>query len=191
MPHWRPFCLRHSRTRPCTSFAYLRTITKASRTFESAAWATYDIAYRRQAANIGSLDWGVVDAALYSEAFVGRAKAIPRCRYCLADTHASPECPHAPIEPTAESCPSRGSLPARQSGRVSPSSSLVELCRMYNSPREPRCRYTQCRFAHPCSKCRRPHAASDCGGENPKRSPLASPPSARRDVAVETPASAP
>ena len=37
-------------------FAYLHTITKASRTFESAAWATYDMAFRRQAANRGNLD---------------------------------------------------------------------------------------------------------------------------------------
>lgn len=32
-------------------FAYLRTITKASHTFESSAWASYDMAYCRQAAN--------------------------------------------------------------------------------------------------------------------------------------------
>ena len=37
-------------------FAYLRTITKASRTFENTAWASYDMAYRRQVANRGSLD---------------------------------------------------------------------------------------------------------------------------------------
>ena len=58
-------------------FAYLRTITKASRTFLSSAWASNDTAYRRQAANKGSLDWGVVDAALYNEAFAGHAKIIP------------------------------------------------------------------------------------------------------------------
>ena len=40
-------------------FAYLRTITKASRTFESSAWASYDMAYCRQAANRGSLNWGL------------------------------------------------------------------------------------------------------------------------------------
>jgi hypothetical protein len=32
-------------------FAYLWTITKASRTFDSAAWLSYDMAFRRQAAN--------------------------------------------------------------------------------------------------------------------------------------------
>ena len=65
-------------------FAYLCTITKASRTFESSAWASYDMTYRRQAANRGSLDWGIVDPALYNEAFAGRAKPIPRCKYRYA-----------------------------------------------------------------------------------------------------------
>ena len=49
-------------------FAYLRTITKASRTFESSAWASYDMAFRRQAANRGSLDWGLIGVVFYSEA---------------------------------------------------------------------------------------------------------------------------
>lgn len=162
-------------------FAYLRTITKASRTFESSAWATYDMAYRRQAANKGSLDWGIVDAALYSEAFAGRAKAIPRCRYCLADTHTSLDCPHAPPE-TPDSRPPRGAQPARQAGRSTPSASVVELCRLYNSPGGSRCRFSQCRFAHLCSRCRRPHPAAECGangGENPKRQRTQSPPTSR------------
>ena len=58
-------------------FAYLRTIMKVSRTFESSVWASYDMAFRRQAANRGSLDWGLVNAALYNEAFAGHAKQIP------------------------------------------------------------------------------------------------------------------
>ena len=78
-------------------FAYLRTIVRASRTFESTAWAAYDVAYRRQAANSGSLDWGILDAGLYNDAFTGRAKAIPRCTYCLADTHHARDCPDAPV----------------------------------------------------------------------------------------------
>ena len=71
--------------------AYLRTITTASRNFEDTAWALYDMAFRRQAANQRSLDWGVIDSALYNEAFTGRAQLIPRCRFCLADTHDSRE----------------------------------------------------------------------------------------------------
>ena len=82
----------HDKAPPC--FAYLLTITKASRTFESSAWATYDMAYRRQAANKGPLDWEIVDAALNSKAFAGRAKAILCCRYCLADTHTSHDYSH-------------------------------------------------------------------------------------------------
>ena len=67
-------------------FAYLRTITRASPTFDSSAWASYDMAFRRQAANWGSLDWGLVDTALYNEAFTGTAKTIMRCSFCHSDT---------------------------------------------------------------------------------------------------------
>jgi hypothetical protein len=160
-------------------FAYLRTIIKASRTFESCAWATYGMAFRRQAANRGSLDWGVVDDALYSEAFAGRAKVIPCCRYCLADTHASPECPHSPADTSTENRPLRGPLPTRHQGRSPSMPAVVELCRLYNSPAGVRCRYTQCRFAHLCSKCKRPHPAAECGGDNPKRQRTQSTPTAR------------
>ena len=79
-------------------FAYLRTITRASRNFDSAAWASYDMAFCRQAANRGSLDWGFVDTALYNEAFTGRARTITRCSFCLSDTHSSVEIPYAPAE---------------------------------------------------------------------------------------------
>ena len=100
-------------------FTYLRTITKTSRTFEGSAWASYDMAYRRQAANHGSLDWGYVDPALYNEAFAGCTNVVPRCRYGLADTHSSQECLHSPAETAdglapAEGCPTR--LPLRSQG---------------------------------------------------------------------------
>ena len=39
------------------------------------------------AANQCSLDWGVIDSVLYSEAFTDRAVLIPRCHFCLADSH--------------------------------------------------------------------------------------------------------
>ena len=157
-------------------FAYLRTITKASRTFETAAWASYDVAFRRQAANRGSLDWGVIDPALYNEAFAGRAKVIPRCRYCLGDTHVSADCPNAPagpspnvdIPPTAP--PSRrpqGGGPARDRGAT------VEICRLFNSPGGSRCKYPLCRFAHLCLKCKGPHSVAECslGAERRRQGP--------------------
>ena len=79
-------------------FAYLRTITRASRNFEGTAWASYDVVFRRQAANRRSLEWGIVDTEAYNEAFTGRARVIPRCVYCLGDTHASHECAFAPAQ---------------------------------------------------------------------------------------------
>ena len=140
-------------------FAYLRTITKASRMFESSAWASYDMAYRRQAANRGSLDWGIVDAALFNEAFAGRAKQIPRCRYCLSDTHSSPECLHSPTDLTNVGTSFRaGPRLAGQPGR--PTSS--EICRLFNAPGGSRCRFPWCRYAHLCARCKRPHPAADC-----------------------------
>ena len=145
-------------------FAYLRIISKASRTFERSAWASYDMAFRRQVANSGSLDWGVVDAALYSEAFAGRAKQIPRCRYCLADTHPSPECVHAPEDP-----PQPGVQP-RNPARSSPRPLSAELCRLFNSPGGSRCRFPYCRYSHLCARCRRPHPAAECS-EGKRQSP--------------------
>ena len=54
-------------------FFFLRTITKDSRTFENTTWASYDMAYRRQAAVIADCwTWGIIDAALNNEAFTSQ-----------------------------------------------------------------------------------------------------------------------
>ena len=70
-------------------FAYMRTIVRASRTFESTAWASYDVAYRRQAANRGSLDWGVLDSGLYNDAFMG----VPRLFHAARIVWLTPSTP--------------------------------------------------------------------------------------------------
>ena len=80
--------------------AYLKTITHASRNFDGVAWASYDAAYRRQAAACSFYDWATIDSALYNEAFTGRARIMPRCRYCLSETHQSTDCAYAPSEET-------------------------------------------------------------------------------------------
>ena len=69
---------------------------RASRNFEGAAWASYDAAYRRQAANTQSWDWATIEPTIYNEAFTGRARLLPRCRYCLSETHDARDCQHAP-----------------------------------------------------------------------------------------------
>ena len=145
-------------------FTYLRMITKASQTFEGSAWASYDMAYHRQAANRGSLDWGLVDPALYNEAFAGRAKLVRRCRYCLVDSHPSQECPHSLAETPGgffpgESRPQRS--PARPQG-PSGRPALVEICRLYNTPGGSRCRFPLCRYAYLCARCRHPHSLAEC-----------------------------
>ena len=67
--------------------AYLRMVTRASRNYEGGAWASHDMAFRCKAANQRSMDWGVIDLALYNEAFTGQARLILSCRFCLADSH--------------------------------------------------------------------------------------------------------
>ena len=43
------------------------------------------------------LHWSRVDNALYNEAFTGRAWAIPRCKHCLGENHASGDYVFAPV----------------------------------------------------------------------------------------------
>ena len=158
--------------------AYLRTITCASRNFEGEAWASYDMAYCRQAANQRSLDWGELDPVLYNEAFTGRAKLIPRCRYCLADSHDTKDCAFAPEgqqqSPTQQVQP----LPSRNR----PGQGAVEICQLYNKPTGNACRYKLCRYAHICSKCQKgSHPASEGGGRRARHRSRS--PSPRRPTA--------
>ena len=158
-------------------FAYLRTIVRASRTFESTAWAAYDVAYRRQAANQRTLDWGVLDSGLYNDAFTGRAKAIPRCSYCLADTHHSRDCPDAPGGKHGDAgIPGEAKFtrtgPRPVAGSAATAS--VEICRLFNSPGGNRCKYPRCRYAHLCHSCHAPHPVVECGDQ--RRGPYNRPP---------------
>ena len=123
--------------------AYFKTMARASRNYEDSAWVSYDAAFRRQAANSGSLDWGTIDPVLYNECFTGKAKAIKRCTFCVVDTHAVEDCPHAPKGwAPQESGGSQDSRQARTALRSqTPRSGVrlegtrseaVEICRLYN-----------------------------------------------------------
>ena len=150
---------------------YMRTIVRASRNFEGAAWASYDAAYRRQAANKQSLDWATIDPTIYNEAFTGWARLVPRCLYCLTDTHVAQECQYAPREEPPPAKQQRtNAWGARPSQRQNPW--VVELCELFNSPDGNRCTFKWCRFAHVCGRCKRgPHPASECGGRCPGPGP--------------------
>ena len=140
-------------------WAYMRSIVKASRNFEGASWASYDAAYRRQAANKRTLDWSVLDPALYSEAFTGRARSIPRCRYCLEDSHLSRACPFAPVEDV-------GLRRGLSSGGGPVVATNMEVCRLFNRGQ---CRFRQCKYVHVCARCRRGHPILECGLEGRRR----------------------
>ena len=140
--------------------AYQQTIIQASKNFSGEAWATYDLCYRRRAANLRMLDWGVVDQDLYSKSFTGRARSVARCKNCLSDTHASEDCGDAPVQ-------------AEGRKRDSYNSPGKDLCMLFNKPSGNVCKYSPCRFAHRCSRCQRSdHPTSECLRAGRERSPI-------------------
>ena len=135
-------------------FQYLRTIVCASRNFEGTAWLSYDAAFRWQAAIHGSFDWGATDPTLYNEAFTGWARIKARCSHCLSDTHGSRSCPLALED---------WQLPRQKPDAPSASSGGIPMCGLFNSTKGNSCHYSDCRYAHICSNCRRgSHPASQC-----------------------------
>lgn len=131
--------------------AYLKTIVKAQRTFTGEGWVTYDACYRRKAALTKSLDWGVVDFTLYNETFTGRAKALPRCRYCLSEHHISANCVYAPESQNVAAVVTRPSTKSQN-----------QLCQVFNTRGGNRCYFNPCKFSHLCSECRGNHPLSNC-----------------------------
>ena len=76
-------------------FAYLRTIVRASQTFEGLTWMAYDTQCRCRAAATKSWDWGTTDTSLYNECFTGRARAKALCKLCASESHVDQQCPLA------------------------------------------------------------------------------------------------
>ena len=120
--------------------------------------------YRQEALARRDLNWSVTDTRLYSEAFTGRARAIPRCHFCLQDDHTGNYCPKNPDRPwlnwLSEAPPPRSAqAPNLTTGWPARQRQLAELCRRYN---EGRCRQTRCRYTHACRECGRPHPLTSC-----------------------------
>ena len=135
-------------------FAYQKTIVHASRSFAGDHWVTYDLCYRRRAAATKCLQWSVIDFSLYNETFTGRAKPMPRCKYCLSEHHIASDCSFAP-DP---------SPPASRLSQISSSSrsSRTQICQLFNSKNGNQCRFRPCKYLHICSGCQEPHPASSC-----------------------------
>ena len=154
-------------------FAYQATIVRAERNCEAGRWVAYDRQFRREA--LSRKD----DPRLYSEAFTGRAKSIPRCTYCLQDDHPTQRCPQNPDQPWTAwfsgNAPLQGP-PGMQNTR--PSSRPVEFCRRYN---EGRCRFASCRYVHSCRVCGGSHPSLSCrqGYQRPRSPPRSPAPQTR------------
>ena len=69
---------------------------KAHCRFAGDGWVIYDSSYCPQAANMKSLDWGLMDGHLWNKLFTRRAKAIACCRICFSELHSQVDCPEAP-----------------------------------------------------------------------------------------------
>ena len=140
---------------------YQRTIIKAHRRFAGDGWIIYDTSYRRQAANMKFLDWGIMDGHLWNEIFTGRAKAIARCKICLSELHSQVDCPEAP-ETHFSPVHSQAKLGRRDIRHIP-----GEICRLYNDSRGNRCTFQPCKYAHICYDCHGRHPFSQCRKEHP------------------------
>ena len=72
--------------------AYMISIISASQEHKGAAWAAYDMAFRRQAAATGQRDWAKINSSLYTICFTGKARWSQRCNNCLSAAHTTAEC---------------------------------------------------------------------------------------------------
>lgn len=156
-------------------WAYQTTILRAAKNYEGSAWVAYDRQYRREALSRQDLNWSACNARLYSEAFTGRAKLIPRCQHCLSEAHASDSCPMDPNPPivyqtTAKLIPTTHSNAPQQGqpGRSRAPDKVAEICRNYNWNR---CRRPHCRYLHICSECYYPHPYALCPRNSGRATP--------------------
>ena len=127
-------------------WAYQTSIIRVARNFEGTAWVAYDRQYRREALARRDLNWSACNAHLYNEAFMGRAKAIPRCQHCLNETHGSSTCPLSNAEPITLWQPAPRALAPDDFA-----SKQCEICSNYN---EGQCKFQSagtCTFARSVS----------------------------------------
>ena len=147
--------------------SYMATIVKCSRDFDGVAWAQYDRAYRRQAAQTKDLHWSRLNPTLFSLCFAGKARRNVACTYCLSDNHGSDGCPENPSKVTL---PWQVASWTTQHSNTPPRSAKTRICYLYNSRQKSECSYDPCRFTHVCSICKGNHPRSECsrGQREPK-----------------------
>ena len=91
---------------------YVGTIVRAERSYKGQQWVTYDQQFRREVLARKDLNWSITDLRLYNEAFMGCAKSIARCSFCLQDDHTDAYCPSNPNRPSFNGYPNPVMWPA-------------------------------------------------------------------------------
>ena len=140
-------------------FSYQATIVRAELNYEGKRWVTYDRQFLREALARKDLNWSVTNPRLYNEAFTGRARAIPRCSFCLQDDHRAADCPRDPNRPVFGGMvpwPVHSVAPQQQASDRAPH---AEICRRYN---DGKCKQRHCRYRHACSGCCGPNMLLEC-----------------------------
>ena len=171
--------------------AYQSHIIRSYKKSRALEWVAYDMAYRRKAAYMKSLNWAVIDQNLSATWFSGAGRP-PSCMHCLSEAHTSNSCPHlvenvlAPLATagpqwavTQWEGPKRGppqtqqpwrppmsqAYPPQATGpyRAPQGFSDKTLCGLFNSTEGQICHYGEaCKFDHRCRLCGGPHPASSC-----------------------------
>ncbi len=138
------------------NFSPIRRL-KAERNYVDKQWVLYDRQYRREALARKDLNWSIPNVRLYNEAFTGRAWAIPRYTYCLADDHTASNCPTNPVSHTPMAF-SYAQHPPTQPGPAQ-HLALPEVCRNFN---DCRCKRPTGRYQHLCLSCHEAHPWLSC-----------------------------
>ena len=132
--------------------SYYLTILKASKEYTGGMWRFYDATYRQRAAATGSWQWSLVDSALYSQCFTGRARKSLACTNCGSLKHETTSCPRLKAKkPTQEQSSSSNTRAPKRLGKGP--------CWNFN---EGQCSAKDCSFPHTCFRCQEEHPFMEC-----------------------------
>ena len=145
--------------------AYMINILRASQEYEGLAWATYNAAYRRQAAATGYKQWSKVNPSLYTVCFTSKARKATRYDLCLSTAHKTE------YSLTMDEDPDVGQrLKAVESAVIAfsgnylasqqPEVSAHPRCAGYSMIK--RFKFRNCKYRHVCRTCQGNHPATDC-----------------------------
>ena len=120
----------------CEMLAYMQQILRTQAEYEGQAWREYDLRFRQMAAVTGNKTWSQLDAQIYNQCLVGRARRVDQTK------GAGLAVPKYGLE--------------RAGGKAK-----TDCCLILN--RDGSCPYsTNCRYRHACRICQGRHPAAQC-----------------------------